>query len=668
MTPKGPPLYAQGTHHLPGSMIVELTDNDDSGDDGPHLWMAQDAEESPRAKSTPRPAQRSSTIIPRNLPITIPFVKIDSFTFNGTLLAERVCVELQDRDFFKIVHIIQDVSTSAVTLRGWRFRRTREMHGVLERKLNEVCWILHLDNDDSRDAKVQGMETVAVDQIVKRRRIRLTNQPFPALSWREDGRKETSEIIDRERVLVCRFKHLCFYADAKARTASDCVEEVLDRLREDECDRRPDNNITDDELRYIWRGHTVPGGAQAGWLPGEKEFLRQEGVSHRGIASRSSLKASSGLDFPVGDPMKRGSIGPLLTEYNLPGNYSSGRTKLSIQRLGEQRYDQRRSRYGLAGFASLPINVCDSDTDGECDVSGLSQAKRKTENIIDLTRPQASSYGYSSRANSSMSRQPSPLLSLHKRLILASSQPTSARRPFYSRPCLKTIKRRQDDDPGTPAFPPVTYVPRARTKVSPPNPNTTSSPSSLRSKISRHQNQTISNNSPASKSHTQRYTFGDCFCGAGGMSRGAVSAGLRVNWGFDFDLAACQSYRLNFFGTQVFNVWANQFSEADGEFKVDICHMSTPCQFFSGAHTIQGKDDDMNTASLFAVFNLLEKARPRVVTLEQTSGLIQRHPIFFNALINMFTSRGFSVRWKVINCADFGLPQRRMRLFIIASW
>lgn len=152
------------------------------------------------------------------------------------------------------------------------------------------------------------------------------------------------------------------------------------------------------------------------------------------------------------------------------------------------------------------------------------------------------------------------------------------------------------------------------------------------------------------------------------MSRGAINANLRIEWGFDFNLAACQTYALNFFGTPIYNVWANEFSAGTGDYKVDVCHMSPPCQFFSDAHTIMGKDDEMNTASLFAIFNLLDKVKPRIVTLEQTSGLIRRHPIYFNAVINMFTTRGFSVRWRVMNCADFGLPQRRMRLFIIASW
>ena len=169
----------------------------------------------------------------------------------------------------------------------------------------------------------------------------------------------------------------------------------------------------------------------------------------------------------------------------------------------------------------------------------------------------------------------------------------------------------------------------------------------------------------------QRYTFGDCFCGAGGTSRGAIQAGLHINWGFDFNLPTCQSYKLNFPTARIYNVWAHDFvnlPDQDHDFKIDICHLSPPCQFFSNAHTIAGTDDEMNTASLFSVSKLLEKARPRVVTLEQTAGLLRRHSLFFNALVMMFTERGFSIRWRLLECADYGLPQHRLRLFIIASW
>ena len=870
------------------SSMTQSTDDDSSADDEDlALWMAQDAEDEMRrlsvASSVPNAStsRKSSTVIPRNLPITSPLISLRSFAYKGIPLAEKVYVELEDKDFLRIVHIIQDTSTSAVTLRGWKFRRTRELNGVIDRKLNEVCWILHVDEDDPRDVKLQGMETVPVYNVVKRRKIRLTNQSFPALSWREDKKKESPETVENDRVLVCRFKYICFYPNAKARAAYAWHEKGFHRLREDECDQRSDNNIKDEELRYIWRGSTMPGGSQEGWLPGEKEFLRQEDVSHRGIPSLASLKAPSGPDFPMGDPMKRGSVGSLVRQiepqrcsdqatqstrlgsndlvYRDPRGGSNDALEQvstsSISRSQEGQQDEGKSQCGFSGFddpfTDTTLSKCDKDDDAilalrrglrqssiqprehrgrsprivEIDAhvktsssSGTfekryegkvtsryypasSSAGKKRSAEISLgspTRPskrldreyRAESHkavlrsrhdGQNSRTLSKIIRYPhqesassdsdrtlgrsqSPdsveemcgppnlasymaaisglptLVSRRKnsasqrsskavlpstrsgltkylqtstpqsitarsslvnetpahkimeghndivdltrpqanpygrRSVLSSkeesSRPTSAHSLFTSKPSLTSTEIRQRFSPNNPSslLPMTARLSQDNRMPSPLSLKATPGPTSRLTEKSCQQDQITAIKSPASKAHRKRYTFGDCFSGAGGMSRGAVSAGLRINWAFDFNLAACQNYQMNFFGTPIYNVWANQFSEAKGSHKVDICHLSPPCQFFSDAHTIQGKDDDMNTASLFAIFNLLEKAKPRIVTLEQTSGLIRRHPIFFNAVINMFTSRGFSVRWKVMNCADFGLPQRRTRLFVMASW
>lgn len=912
MTPRKSPSINQGPRLLPQPLIAELTDDDDSaGEEDLAVWMAQDAEHEMRRSSLASSqckaatSRRSSAIIPRNLPITSPFVSLKTVTHKGIPLAEKVYVELEDRDFLRIVEIIQDTLTSAVTLRGWKFRRTREMNGVIDRKLNEVCWILHIDEDDPRDAKLQGMETVPICEIVKRRRIRLTNQPFPALSWRDQGNKEKPETIENDRVLVCRFMYVCRYPNAKARAEYKWCEKAFCRLREDECDHGLDNDKKDEELRKIWRGYTAPGGAQVGWLPGEKEYLRQEDVSNRGIASRSSLKAAPGLDFPMGDPMKRGSVGYFLTEHDLQRNSARAKQSKSlgeddfgytddfimsnddvkgaptqpILRSREPRQDRQMSLFNFAGFNGLPIESSDYDKNEDCSLSalrrglrqssiqsqksrntsprlvefdaqvktssssgtfekryegkitsryyptpGMAQRKRPADmslisparltkrvdrgsradsikgdlrnrydgkcsrtvqgnnghsrqesassdsdetlgrsqspdsveemysrsksrgykttisglltpvsrrkdsalphfwdtmppprkggfaeytkqstpfsraarssvvdqtqaygttedddGIVDLTGPQASPSSFSV-AHASTFRRSGPSDTIYARTVLSSdphnapsskeesSRSTTAHPPFDSKSFLTSLEMRQNYHPMSPGSVPVTpRSSKAYRMLSYRNSKATSIPSLGPTEKSRQQSQST-NNAPASKANQQRYTFGDCFCGAGGMSRGAVSAGLRVHWGFDFNLAACQTYAMNFFRTPIYNVWANQFSEAKGDHKVDVCHLSPPCQFFSDAHTIQGKDDEMNTASLFAIFNLLEKAKPRVVTLEQTSGLIRRHPIFFNAVINMFTSRGFSVRWKVMNCADFGLPQRRTRLFIMASW
>ena len=891
-------------------VIYGVTDDDEFMDENEvSAWVAQLNEDEARrlsaTLSTSKLATRrkSSVILPRNRSITAPFASLDDFDHDGVRLFPRVYVELKDGDFMKIVHIVKDTRTSEITLRGFIFRRTREMNGVLDRKLNEVCWIIHVDDDDSRDHNIQGLETVSVTEVVKRRKIRMTNLSFPALSFRDDKHKDTEETVENDRVLVCRYKYLCFYPNAKARNLNAWCEKGFHRLRADDCDKRSDNNINDEDLRTIWRGETSPGGAQEGWMPGEKEFLRQEAVSNKGIISWQSLKIPGGTDFPPGDPMKRGGVGTLFRKMTSSAASSANTapnpamnsdespdaslvvasdaddeveevasSPFSSTRVQQQRSHRRKPRIPLAILDDrLDPSDCDSDecpgmmhdlnrrlressiqaqrlgrtsprviefnaqvkttsrsgiyekryegkvTETYIPKPGSLNKKRKAEHsfgspvgprkrvdvrlrnypdhrtmigaredpiaryrsrsslyktyrvspsdsdrtlgssqsedsVEELCTPtRARCYGnarsglsttLSLRKNGSMrpmspsntdlvlpfrTPRPSTLSFDHGRLIVGDeddvvdlTRPRPHQRLAFSTPFPRSSKSRQpvtcassqsrpdhptnayetSSSPYASSHPRLSYngLSSYDQRRSPParlprpisssgslvksyrhSPRARGLPARLSSKgTDGPQVQSQSTALPqglvkqecqkSSKEFQRRYTFGDCFCGAGGMSRGAINAGLRIKWGFDFNLSACQTYALNFIGTSIYNVWANDFSEAKGDHRVDICHLSPPCQYFSDAHTWEGKDDEMNTASLFAIFNLLEKAKPRVVTLEQTSGLIRRHPIFFNAVINMFTSRGFSVRWRVLNCADFGLPQRRMRLFVIASW
>ena len=169
----------------------------------------------------------------------------------------------------------------------------------------------------------------------------------------------------------------------------------------------------------------------------------------------------------------------------------------------------------------------------------------------------------------------------------------------------------------------------------------------------------------------QRYTFGDSFCGAGGVSRGAKAAGLRVAWGFDFSKAAIDSYRLNFHETMCWCCPADTLVTAlPDELKVDVLHVSPPCQPYSPAHVRAGQHDDANEASLFALKGILEKAKPRAAMVEETFGLLRTayRMQWFRAMIQIFTKLGYIVRWKIFNLLDFGLPGRRQRLFVFASW
>ncbi|KAK4904021.1 hypothetical protein LTR66_017950, partial [Elasticomyces elasticus] len=102
--------------------------------------------------------------------------------------------------------------------------------------------------------------------------------------------------------------------------------------------------------------------------------------------------------------------------------------------------------------------------------------------------------------------------------------------------------------------------------------------------------------------------------------------------------------------------------------RVDVLHLSPPCQPFSAANTTPNEArNEMNTAPLLGCSQLIQALRPRIVTVEEAPGLYGRHKPWFNTLINQFTELGFSVAWTNLRCSDFGVPQQRRRFIIIAA-
>ena len=142
---------------------------------------------------------------------------------------------------------------------------------------------------------------------------------------------------------------------------------------------------------------------------------------------------------------------------------------------------------------------------------------------------------------------------------------------------------------------------------------------------------------PKREPKKQKYTMIDTFCGAGGASRGAERAGLDVILGIDHWHNACESYRLNFRGAKLYEMdiadyMRNFPCEENGITRADVLHLSPPCQFYSPAHTVNGPDDERNRDALFTCGKLVEAFRPRIFTLEQTFGIMQkRHIKYMNS-------------------------------------
>lgn len=102
----------------------------------------------------------------------------------------------------------------------------------------------------------------------------------------------------------------------------------------------------------------------------------------------------------------------------------------------------------------------------------------------------------------------------------------------------------------------------------------------------------------------QKYLFGDFFSGAGGASCGAKLAGLAVKFGLDCWPTAIQTFQKNFPLVELHQTFVDKFIRSMGrdacaKLYVDVLHISPPCQYWSPAHTIPGKEDDRNMAALF---------------------------------------------------------------------
>lgn len=84
--------------------------------------------------------------------------------------------------------------------------------------------------------------------------------------------------------------------------------------------------------------------------------------------------------------------------------------------------------------------------------------------------------------------------------------------------------------------------------------------------------------------------------------------------------------------------------------------------------TIKGKDFEEKQVVNLSLNELVKMNRPRIVTMEETFGLLfERNIDFFAAVVRSLTDFGYSVRWKILNLGHYGAPQPRRRLIVIAA-
>lgn len=155
------------------------------------------------------------------------------------------------------------------------------------------------------------------------------------------------------------------------------------------------------------------------------------------------------------------------------------------------------------------------------------------------------------------------------------------------------------------------------------------------------------------------------FCaGAGGQALGLERAGFQHSALVEIESDYCKTLQLN---RPQWDVRCADMNEFDGrEFAgVDLLAGGLPCPPFSVAGKQLGQLDERN---LFpAAIRLIDEIKPKAVMIENVRGFLS--PTFEEYRLQLkaeFRKLGYSVDWRLLNASDFGVPQLRPRVVIVA--
>jgi len=179
----------------------------------------------------------------------------------------------------------------------------------------------------------------------------------------------------------------------------------------------------------------------------------------------------------------------------------------------------------------------------------------------------------------------------------------------------------------------------------------------------------------SSEQHKNRPIGIDLFAGAGGMSLGFEQAGFDIAAAVEIDPVHCAVHEYNFpesaiICASVVDMSGNEIRKRAGlgAADIDVVFGGAPCQGFS----LIGKRalDDPRNQLVFHYVRLVNELRPKYCVFENVKGLtLGKHAEFLNELIAALDESGYDVLlpYKVLNAADFGVPQDRRRLFLVGT-
>lgn len=163
-------------------------------------------------------------------------------------------------------------------------------------------------------------------------------------------------------------------------------------------------------------------------------------------------------------------------------------------------------------------------------------------------------------------------------------------------------------------------------------------------------------------------TLVDLFCGAGGMSLGFNQAGFHTIFANDIEPSAIETYRYNHPEVLSKDIVLGDIKDLASEVQthikdsVDLLIGGPPCQGFSNANKQRMIDDPRN--KLYKEYvHVVATVQPKFFVMENVQGMLT----IADQVVEDFERAGYRVSYRVMNAADFGVPQNRKRIIFIGN-
>lgn len=162
----------------------------------------------------------------------------------------------------------------------------------------------------------------------------------------------------------------------------------------------------------------------------------------------------------------------------------------------------------------------------------------------------------------------------------------------------------------------------------------------------------------------------DLFCGAGGLTHGFVLEGLPVVAGIDLDPACRFPYEANnrakFLERDISKVTVAELNELFGDADLKILAGCAPCQPFSTyAQRYEVDGNDGKWGLLYEFIRLAKGSKPDVITMENVP-TVAKHAVFHD-FVDSLKKLGYKVWYEVVDSSQYGVPQTRRRMVLLAS-